>query len=141
GLNVKGSDCQLPKSSLNWKTFYPLADTKLLQSQPRPRLSKFTTIGQWYWSGAVEVAGEFPDLSKKNMFEPYLGLPARVPEAELELAVDIHPARARGAVRTGDEYQPGRSGKGAFATAWLARCRSSPGCAHAECVSSIHGER
>ena len=91
GLNVKGSDCQLPKSFLNWKTFYPLADTKLLQSQPRPRLSKFTTIGQWYWSGAVEVAGEFPDLSKRIMFEPYLGLPARVPEAQFELAMNISP--------------------------------------------------
>jgi hypothetical protein len=91
GLNVKGSDCQLPKSSLRWKTFYPLADTKLLQSQPRPRLSKFTTIGQWYWSGAVEVAGEFPDLSKRIMFEPYLGLPARVPEAQFELAMNISP--------------------------------------------------
>ena len=91
GLNVKGSDCQLPKSSLRWKTFYPLADTKLLQSQPRPRLSKFTTIGQWYWSGAVEVAGEFPDLSKRIMFEPYLGLPARVPQAQFELAMNIGP--------------------------------------------------
>ena len=91
GLNVKGSDCQLPKSSLRWKTFYPLADTKLLQSQPRPRLSKFTTIGQWYWSGAVEVAGEFPDLSKRIMFEPYLGLPARVPQAQFELAMNISP--------------------------------------------------
>ena len=91
GLNVKGNDCQLPKSSLRWKTFYPLADTKLLQSQPRPRLSKFTTIGQWYWSGAVEVAGEFPDLSKRVMFEPYLGLPARVPEAQFELAMNISP--------------------------------------------------
>ena len=91
GLNVKGSDCQLPKSSVNWKMFYPFADTKLLQSQPRPRLSKFTTIGQWYWSGAVEVAGEFPDLSKRIMFEPYLGLPARVPEAQFELAMNISP--------------------------------------------------
>ena len=91
GLNVKESDCQLPKSSLRWNTFYPLADTKLLQSQPRPRLSKFTTIGQWYWSGAVEVAGEFPDLSKRVTFEPYLGLPARVPEAQFELAMNIGP--------------------------------------------------
>ena len=98
GLNVKGRDCQLPKSSLRWKTFYPLADTKLLQSQPRPRLSKFTTIGQWYWSGAVEVAGEFPDLSKRIMFEPYLGLPARVPQAQFELAMNISsddPEKAR----------------------------------------------
>jgi hypothetical protein len=91
GLNVNGKDCQLPKSSLRWRTFYPLADTRLLRSQPRPRLSKFTTIGQWYWSGAVEVAGEFPDLSKRIMFEPYLGLPARVPEAQFELAMNISP--------------------------------------------------
>jgi hypothetical protein len=91
GLNVNGNDCQLPKSSLRWRTFYPVADTRLLRSQPRPRLSKFTTIGQWYWSGAVEVAGEFPDLSKRIMFEPYLGLPARVPEAQFELAMNISP--------------------------------------------------
>src|SRR5262249_24235295 len=45
GLNVKGSDCQLPKSSLCWKTFYPLVDTRLLQSQPLPKSPKFTTIG------------------------------------------------------------------------------------------------
>jgi hypothetical protein len=54
-------------------------------------MSKFTTIGQWYWSGAVEVAGEFPDLSKRVMFEPYLGLPARVPETQFELAMNISP--------------------------------------------------
>jgi hypothetical protein len=91
GLNAHRSDCRLPKSILRWKTFYPLADTRLLQNQPRPRLPKFTTIGQWYWSGAVEVAGEFPDLSKRVMFEPYLGLPARVPETKFELAMNISP--------------------------------------------------
>ena len=98
GLNVHRSDCRLPKSSLRWKTFYPLADTNLLRIQPRPKLSKFTTIGQWYWSGAVEVAGEFPDLSKRVMFEPYLSLPMRVPEAQFELAMNIgadDPERAR----------------------------------------------
>jgi hypothetical protein len=89
GLNVHGRDCRLPKSLLHWKTFYPLADTKLFRAQPRPKLSKFTTIGQWYWSGAVEVAGEFPDLSKRVMFEPYLNLPTRVPEAQFELAMNI----------------------------------------------------
>jgi hypothetical protein len=91
GLNVHRSDCRLPKSSLRWKTFYPLADTRLLQPQSRPKMAKFTTIGQWYWGGAVEVAGEFPDLSKRVMFEPYLGLPARVPEAQFELAMNINP--------------------------------------------------
>jgi len=98
GLNAHRNDCRLPKANLRWKTFYPLADTRLLQSQPRPKVSKFTTIGQWYWSGAVEVAGEFPDLSKRVMFEPYLGLPARVPETQFELAMNISsddPERSR----------------------------------------------
>jgi hypothetical protein len=74
---------------LAWKTFYPLVDTELFRPQSRPRTPKFTTVGQWYWGGAVEVAGEFPDLSKKFAFEPYLNLPARVPEARFELAMNI----------------------------------------------------
>jgi len=91
GLNAHRNDCRLPKSTLRWKRFYPLADTRLLRPQSRPKMSRFTTIGQWYWSGAVEVAGEFPDLSKRVRFEPYLGLPARVPEAQFELAMNISP--------------------------------------------------
>jgi hypothetical protein len=89
GLNVHGDDCRLPKSALAWKTFYPLVDTKLFRPQSQPRLPKFTTVGQWYWGGAVEVAGEFPDLSKRFAFEPYLSLPARVPEGRFELAMNI----------------------------------------------------
>ncbi len=89
GLNIHGNDCQLPKSSLRWKTFHPLVDTNLFRPQPRPHLPKFTTVGQWYWGGAVEVAGEFPDLSKKVAFEPYLDLPSRIPETQFELAMNI----------------------------------------------------
>ena len=105
GLNVQGNDCRLPKSlvaaapaaeattaspqKVNWRTFYPLVDTKFYRTQPRPRLPKLTTVGQWYWGGAVEVAGEFPDLSKKFAFERYLNLPSRVPEARFELAMNI----------------------------------------------------
>ena len=77
------------EARLNWKTFYPLVDTQWIRPEPRPRTPKFTTVGQWYWGGAVEVAGEFPDLSKKLAFEPYLGLPSRVPEAKFELAMNI----------------------------------------------------
>jgi hypothetical protein len=98
GLNVHGRDCRLPKSSLRWQNFYPLADTKLLRRRPRPGLPKFTTIGQWYWGGAVEVDGAFPDLSKKFAFEPYLDLPKRIPEAHFELAMNINagdPEQAR----------------------------------------------
>ncbi|MDP9003690.1 MAG: hypothetical protein M3N12_02745 [Verrucomicrobiota bacterium] len=91
GLNAGAGDCRLPKSPLKWRTFYPLADTELLQAQPRPGSAKFSTIGQWYWGGSVEVDGEFPDLSKKFAFEPYLDLPRRIPEAGFELAMNLNP--------------------------------------------------
>ncbi|MCA1660091.1 MAG: hypothetical protein LC642_06110 [Verrucomicrobiaceae bacterium] len=90
GLNVDGADCRLPKSPLKWQTFYPLADTELLQPQPRARSDKFCTIGQWYWGGGVEVDGEFPDLSKKFAFERYLDLPGRIPSACFELAMNLN---------------------------------------------------
>ncbi len=90
GLNARAQDCRLPESALPWRTFYPLADTKLFRAQPRPRAEKFTTIGQWYWGGGIEVDGEFPDLSKKHAFEPYLDLPSRVPQATWELAMNIN---------------------------------------------------
>jgi hypothetical protein len=79
------------RGRLRWKTFYPLVDTKLFRPQSQPRSPKFTTVGQWYWGGAVEVDGEFPDLSKKFAFERYLQLPMRVPEARFELAMNIAP--------------------------------------------------
>jgi hypothetical protein len=91
GLNVHGRDCRLPRTGLPWKTFYPLADTRLYRPQPRAGSSKFTTIGQWYWDGAVEVDGQYPDLSKKVAFEKYLDLPRRAPEATFELAMNINP--------------------------------------------------
>jgi hypothetical protein len=89
GLNAGAADCKLPKSALEWKTFFPLVDTELIRPQSKPRITKFTTIGQWYWGGAVEVEGNFPDLSKKYAFEKYLELPARVRDAHFELAMNI----------------------------------------------------
>lgn len=111
GLNVNAPDCRLPKDvvspvsgesaslrptrpplqRIQWKTFFPLVDTKLYRPKPRPRSPKFTTIGQWYWSGAVEVDGAYPDLSKKHAFEKYMDLPARVPKAKFELAMHMNP--------------------------------------------------
>jgi hypothetical protein len=116
-LNVGAPDCRLPPSPpvaaslceaprsardsrphvtpptgrrLQWKTFYPLVDTELFLPQSRPAILKFTTIGQWYWGGTVEVEGQFPDLSKKFAFEPYLDLPRKIPSAEFELAMNLN---------------------------------------------------
>ena len=90
GLNAGAADCRLPFSQLKWRTFFPLVDTELIQPRPRPAVTKFTTIGQWYWGGGVEVDGEFPDLSKKFAFEQYLDLPRRVPSAQFELAMNLN---------------------------------------------------
>jgi hypothetical protein len=98
GLNAGRSDCSLPQSQIRWQTFFPLVDTKFIQPQSKPRHFKFTTIGQWYWNGAVEVNGEFPDLSKKVAFEKYLDLPARAKQTRFELAMNLSrddPERAR----------------------------------------------
>jgi len=99
GLNLHGTDCGMPKSPLPWRTFYPLVDTRLLRAQPRKFSEpKFTTVGQWYWGGSIEVDGKFPDLSKQHAFAPYLDLPARVPQAHWELAMNLNaddPERTR----------------------------------------------
>jgi hypothetical protein len=112
GLNAGATDCRLPRAvaaslceapgagkqiptsptgrRLQWRTFYPLVDTELIRPQPAPAVPKFTTIGQWYWGGGVEVEGGFPDLSKKFAFEQYLDLPGRVPQARFELAMNLN---------------------------------------------------
>jgi hypothetical protein len=98
GLNAGRSDCSLPQSQIRWQTFFPLVDTEFIQPRRQPRHFKFTTIGQWYWSGAVEVDGEFPDLSKKVAFEKYLDLPAKTKKTRFELAMNLSrddPERAR----------------------------------------------
>jgi hypothetical protein len=91
GLNNGAPDCRLPKSRLEWKTFFPLVDTESIRLRPLARSSRFTTIGQWYWGGTVEVDGKFPDLSKKFAFEKYLDLPSRARDAQFELAMNIRP--------------------------------------------------
>ena len=96
GLNAGRSDCSLPRSQIRWRTFFPLVDTQFIQPKRRPRQFKFTTIGQWYWGGAIEVNGEFPDLSKKVAFEKYLDLPTRIKKTRFELAMNLDdPERAR----------------------------------------------
>src|SRR5437868_7539383 len=98
GLNAGAPDCRLSQSRLPWRTFFPLVDTKLIQPQAAPARCKLTTIGQWYWGGAVEVDGQFPDLSKKLAFDKYLDLHARAKKTRFELAMNIgksDPERAR----------------------------------------------
>lgn len=91
GLNINSPDCRLPEPphGVEWKTFHPIVDTELLQPAPRPARNRFTTVGQWYWEGQLEIDGAYRDFSKRAQFEPYLDVPAKVPEAEWELAMHM----------------------------------------------------
>ena len=91
GLNVDGADCRLPKSSLPWKTFYPLVDTKFFSRRPRPRERESSpTIGQWYlgWGGGGCMAN-FPIYRRSLLSNRIWICPTRVPEARFELAMNI----------------------------------------------------
>jgi hypothetical protein len=94
GLCMDRIDPQLPKPIVEWKSYYPLVDTNLLQTKPRPKMPpkpRFTTIGQWYWDGDITIGGEWRDFSKQAAFAPYLDLPKCMPEVTFELAVNLNP--------------------------------------------------
>ncbi len=94
GLNMNAPDCQTPRNGLDWRTFFPLVDTTLHRVRPRPTgKPKFTTIGQWYNEAlsGISINGQYPDLTKRAKFEPFLELPRLVPDAELELAMNLYP--------------------------------------------------
>ncbi len=101
GLCMDRIDPRLPAAIVPWKSFFPLVDTSLLQKQPKPLFKtrpRFTTIGQWYWDGCIEIAGDYIDFSKQAAFAPYLDLPRQVPEAIFELAMNLNaddPERGR----------------------------------------------
>lgn len=89
GLNIHGSGCHLPKQPVSWRTFFPLVDVELNRPAPRPVTPKFTTVGQWYWKNDMLIDGKWRDFSKQAMFEKFLELPKHVPEACMELAMNM----------------------------------------------------
>lgn len=101
GLCMESIDSRIPKAIVPWKSFFPLVDTTLLQTQPKPLFKtrpRFTTIGQWYWDGAIEIEGTYVDFSKQAAFAPYLELPQKLPNAIFELAINLNlddPERTR----------------------------------------------
>jgi len=98
GLNINSSSCRLPKQTVSWNTFFPLVDTELNRTAPRPSKPKFTTVGQWYWKNDMLIDGQWRDFSKQATIEKFLDLPRKVPEAWMELAMNMienDPAKKR----------------------------------------------
>ena len=98
GLNMYGPGSRVPKTTVKWKTYFPLVDTELFEPVPRPAVDRFTTIGQWYWDGNIEWDGQWRDFSKRAAFEKFMPLPSKFPGARFELAMNLaadDPERAR----------------------------------------------
>ena len=91
GLNLDAPDCTAAKAVMPRKMFYPIVDTELFVPMPRPARPRFTTVTQWYWEKYMDINGQYPELSKKAAFQQYMELPSRVPEAVMELAVNLNP--------------------------------------------------
>lgn len=90
GLNAMAPDSKVPRTKVTWKTFFPLVDCTRFEIEARPKVDRFTTIGQWYWDGCVEFDGEWRDFSKKAAFAKFMNLPALVPEARFDLAMNLN---------------------------------------------------
>lgn len=89
GLATGQPGCRVPETPVRWHTYFPLVDTDWMRPAPRPPRDRFSTVGQWYWDGAVEWEGQWRDFSKRAAFEKFFGLPALVPGAEWVLAVNL----------------------------------------------------
>jgi len=94
GRNIGRADCPIPTGGLTWlPTSQPvvLADWPVV---PAPRPNRFTTVARWRAAfGPVEFRGRRYGL-KVHEFRKVIDLPTRVPAAELEIALAIHPADA-----------------------------------------------
>ncbi|MDD5348760.1 MAG: hypothetical protein PHQ12_00985 [Chthoniobacteraceae bacterium] len=90
-LNLNAPDCTAAPAVMPRHTFYPIVDTELFVPSPRPARPRFTTVTQWYWGKYMEVNGQYPELSKQAAFGQYMTLPSRVPEAQMEIAVNLNP--------------------------------------------------
>lgn len=91
GLNLNAPDCTAAPAVMPRNTFYPIVDTQLFQPMPRPERPRFTTVTQWYWGKYMDINGQYPDLSKQAAFQQYMALPSSVPEAQMEIAVNLNP--------------------------------------------------
>ncbi len=71
GLNVHGDDCGLPKSALAWKTFYPLADTKLYRLESPPRRTeihyRWSVVLEWGGRGCWRISGSLQKICLQTL--------------------------------------------------------------------------
>jgi hypothetical protein len=93
GENIGTDVCTIPTAGFDWR---PVPPPVVLDEWPVTNgEGAFTTIGAWRGAfGPVEHKGHTYGL-KVHEFRKVIELPRRVPEAEFEIALDIHPGDAK----------------------------------------------
>lgn len=91
GENIGTPGCQIPTGGLPWiATRQPVCLADWSAPAAPPTSSRFTTVAAWRGSyGPVELDGRTYGV-KAHEFRKLLDLPARCPNAELEIALSIH---------------------------------------------------
>jgi hypothetical protein len=98
GLNVGGAGCLVPTCGLNWVTTVPpVALQRWSAMRPRSGIPRITSVCTWRGPYApVDYGGTRYGL-RVHELRRFVDLPARVPGARFELALDIEGADARDA--------------------------------------------
>ena len=90
GENIGSRDCTIPTLGIDWR---PLPPPVVLDDWPAgaPSPGPFTTVGAWRGAfGPVVQDGRTYGL-KVHEFRKMIELPRRVPQADFEIALEIHP--------------------------------------------------
>jgi len=91
GLNIGKAGCPVPVDGIEWiPTLPPIVLEQWPATPPPGGPFRFTTVATWRSPyGQLSVAGRLAGL-KHHEFRRVLELPARVPAASFELALDVH---------------------------------------------------
>jgi hypothetical protein len=95
GQNVGKRGCPIPAGGIEWVPMLPpvLLDEWEPAARPSGRL-RFTTVATWRSPyGGLVIDGREMGL-KHHQFRRFAELPQRVPDADFEIALDIHPGDA-----------------------------------------------
>jgi hypothetical protein len=92
GQNLGKPGCPIPTGEIEWVPTLPPVLLEEWTPAPRPPGSlRFTTVGTWRSPyGGLVIGGRKMGL-KHHQFRRFAELPERVPGAEFEIALDIHP--------------------------------------------------
>jgi hypothetical protein len=95
GMNVGTALCTIPTAGREWVPTPPPVVLEQWSSEPAAHdPHRFTTVATWRTAhGAIEVGGRHLGL-KHHELRRLIDLPERIPGAQLELALDIHPGDA-----------------------------------------------